>query len=70
MNDLSGAVWRKSSRSNGAGGQCVEAATNVAAERGVVGLRDSKDPDGPTLTLAARVFAAFVDHIKGGGLDL
>lgn len=44
--DLSGAVWRKSSRSSGNGGQCVEVAMNLP---GVVAVRDSKDPDGPKL---------------------
>jgi hypothetical protein len=30
MIDLTRAVWRKSSRSNGNGGDCVEVATNLA----------------------------------------
>ncbi|MEV6693334.1 DUF397 domain-containing protein [Micromonospora sp. NPDC051196] len=54
---LSGAQWRKSSRS-GSSDQCVEVATNVS---GVVGVRDSKDPAGPVLTFdpyAWRVFVA------------
>ncbi len=40
-------TWRKSTRSNGSG-DCVEVADNLP---GVVGLRDSKDPDrsGPRL---------------------
>jgi hypothetical protein len=40
------AVWRKSGRSNGSGGNCVEVASNVP---GVVAVRDSKDPHGPRL---------------------
>lgn len=37
--------WRKSSFSNPNGNQCVEVAFGQAA----VGLRDSKNPDGPML---------------------
>ena len=37
------AVWRKSSRSNGSGGNCVEVASNLP---GIVAVRDSKDPQG------------------------
>jgi hypothetical protein len=40
--DLSEAVWRKSTRSGGNGGACVELA-NLGA------IRDSKNPTGPTL---------------------
>jgi hypothetical protein len=46
--DLSPAIWRKSSYSNGAGGDCVEVATNLP---GLVAVRDSKDPEGPALLL-------------------
>ncbi|MBO4210342.1 DUF397 domain-containing protein, partial [Micromonospora echinofusca] len=47
MTDLTGATWRKSTRSGGSGGNCVEVADNLP---GVVGVRDSKDPTGPALT--------------------
>ncbi len=60
MSDLTGAVWRKSSRSNAAG-NCVEVADNLP---GIVGLRDSKDPSGPTLTFEPRAWAHFVAGIK------
>jgi len=40
--DVSGAVWRKSSRSGGNNGACVELANNGA-------IRDSKNPAGPVL---------------------
>ncbi|GLZ05943.1 hypothetical protein Acsp03_34090 [Actinomadura sp. NBRC 104412] len=43
--DLSDAAWRKASRSGENGGDCVE----LAGVGGVVGVRDSKDPDGPVL---------------------
>ncbi|MFC7729662.1 DUF397 domain-containing protein [Actinomadura keratinilytica] len=42
--DLSAASWRKSSRSGGQGGECVE----VAALASVMAVRDSKDPEGPS----------------------
>ncbi|WP_328343999.1 DUF397 domain-containing protein [Micromonospora sp. NBC_00421] len=60
MPDLTGAVWRKSTRSNN-GGDCVEVADNLPA---VVGLRDSKDPSGPALTFAPRVWTRFLTSIK------
>ncbi|HEX2416936.1 MAG TPA: DUF397 domain-containing protein, partial [Micromonosporaceae bacterium] len=40
------ARWRKSSRSNGAGGNCVEVADNLPS---IVAVRDSKNPEGPAL---------------------
>ncbi|MFD6609638.1 DUF397 domain-containing protein [Micromonospora chalcea] len=54
--ELTGAIWRKSSRS-GTQGDCVEVADNLA---GVVGVRDSKDPDGPMLTFTPDAWRAFV----------
>jgi len=54
--DLSTARWRKSSYSNGSGGDCVEVAHAVA---GVVPVRDSKVPNGPMLLLPAPAWSAF-----------
>ena len=48
--DLSLAVWRKSSYSNGSGGACVEVARNLP---GIVAVRDSKDRQGPALVFGA-----------------
>jgi hypothetical protein len=42
--------WRRSSRSGAQGDNCVEVATNV---RGVVAIRDRKDPNGPVLEFHA-----------------
>lgn len=61
MPDLTGAVWRKSSRSNN-GGECVEVADNLPD---IVGLRDSKDPTGPVLTLSPSAWVAFLVALKG-----
>lgn len=48
--DATTSEWRKSSYSNGNGGHCVQVALNLP---GAVVVRDSKDPDGPTLAFAA-----------------
>ncbi|MEU5941726.1 DUF397 domain-containing protein [Micromonospora sp. NPDC047548] len=65
MPDLTGAVWRKSTRSNN-GGNCVEVADNLP---GIVGLRDSKDPTGPMLTFTPMAWATFVQAAKGETLS-
>jgi hypothetical protein len=65
--DLSAAVWRKSSRSSGNGGQCVEVADNLP---GVVAVRDSKNPDGPKLLFTPAEWRAFVGGVKAGEFDL
>ncbi|KOX09478.1 DUF397 domain-containing protein [Micromonospora profundi] len=54
--ELIGADWRKSSRSN-QDANCVEVATNLGD---VVGVRDSKDPDGPVLAVDAYSWRLFV----------
>jgi hypothetical protein len=58
--DLSGARWRTSSRSNG-GGDCVEIADNLP---GVVAVRDSKDPAGPTLIFTPETWRGFLDAVR------
>jgi hypothetical protein len=64
--NLNAAVWRKSSRSNGNGGNnCVE----VALLDSAVAIRDSKDPHGPALLFAPNEWDAFVDGTKGGEFD-
>ncbi len=65
MIDLTGAVWRTSSRSNDQG-LCVEVADNLVGTAGVVAVRDSKDPSGPTLTVSPPGWSAFVEAIRGG----
>ncbi|GAB3839985.1 DUF397 domain-containing protein [Micromonospora andamanensis] len=57
MTDLTGAVWRKSTRSGDNGGDCVEVADNLP---GLVAVRDSKDPTGPALTFTPGTWSAFV----------
>ncbi|WP_322778270.1 DUF397 domain-containing protein [Frankia sp. Cas4] len=55
-------TWKTSSFSNGAGGMCVEAG---AYDGGVV-VRDSKNPNGPTLSFSRAEWAAFVDGVENG----
>lgn len=58
--DLSTALWRKSSYSNGDGGQCVEVADGYP---GVVPVRDSKTPTGPVLLLTPAAWADFLNSL-------
>ncbi|MFJ5846889.1 DUF397 domain-containing protein [Streptomyces sp. NPDC092903] len=51
--------WRKSSYSSEEGGACVE----VAAHPLAVHVRDSKNPEGPALTVAPTAWAAFTGHV-------
>lgn len=57
--------WFKSSYSSD-GGQCVEVATNLAAARGVVPVRDSKVLSGPAVGFPVGAFASFVAGVKAG----
>ena len=65
MRDLTGAAWRKSTRSSGSG-DCVEVADEVP---GGVAVRDSKDPSGPVLIFARDAWACFVGAAKDGDFD-
>ena len=67
MADLSGAVWRKSTRSGNGGNSCVEVAKNLPD---VVGVRDSKDRSGPVLTFGPEAWTDFLAGVKHGEFDL
>ncbi|WP_326551560.1 DUF397 domain-containing protein [Micromonospora sp. NBC_01813] len=54
-------AWRKSSRSNGSSGNCVEVADNLP---GRVLVRDTKDRDGGTLTFGPSAWSSFVALAK------
>jgi hypothetical protein len=59
--------WRKSSYTgSGNDDVCVE----VADLGGCIGVRDSKDPDGPQLGVSARDFGGLLARIKRGQLNL
>ncbi|WP_329026525.1 DUF397 domain-containing protein [Streptomyces sp. NBC_01423] len=51
--------WKKSSYSGSEGGACVE----ISAHPSAVHVRDSKNPQGPTLTLAPTTWTAFAAHL-------
>ncbi|WP_053802837.1 DUF397 domain-containing protein [Streptomyces rimosus] len=55
--------WLKSSYSNN-GGACIEVATNLVTTRGVVPVRDSKNPNGPALTLTPGAWAGLVEFAR------
>jgi hypothetical protein len=61
---LIGAEWITSSYSQGDGGQCVEFSPSFAGS-GVIPVRDSKNPDGPTLLLPTGGWSSFVSAVKG-----
>ncbi len=64
---FSNASWHKSSRSNGNGGNnCVEVAVVASA----VGVRDSKNPDGPVLRFDPAAWQVFLSDAKLGNFDV
>ena len=52
-------TWRKVTKSNNNG-----ACTEVRAINGMIEVRDSKDPQGPTLRFTAEEWDAFLDGAK------
>ncbi|MDT5042381.1 MAG: hypothetical protein QOE51_3366 [Actinoplanes sp.] len=65
---IDSAVWKKSSRSNGNGGNnCVEVAQ---LDTSVIALRDSKNPSGPALIFNSASWTEFVNSTKDGEFDI
>ena len=64
--DPSDVRWRKSSRSGGQGGDCVE----VAAYSCGIAIRDSKHPQGPKLAFASVAWLSFAERVKANEYDL
>ena len=61
--DPTTATWRKSTYSNGSGGNCIEATTRG----GHPALRDSKNPGGPALLFSPSQWQTFIQGIKLSG---
>jgi Domain of unknown function (DUF397) len=64
MVDWTRATWRKSTRSAD-GPSCLE----IALVDHVVGVRHSRDPDGPVLVFDAEQWRRFVAALKRGDFD-
>ncbi|ANY08225.1 DUF397 domain-containing protein [Pseudonocardia sp. HH130630-07] len=68
MTDETGLVWRRSSLSNGNGGNCVEVADLPDGGRA---LRDSKDQGtGPVLRFTPAEWRAFVLGVRDGEFEV
>jgi hypothetical protein len=65
--DLTGAQWRKSTRSSSTGQNCVEVATNLP---GIVAIRDSKNSKGPALVFVPKAWRAFLADVRDGQFGL
>ncbi|MGW1123563.1 DUF397 domain-containing protein [Streptomyces sp. NPDC002526] len=59
--ELSSARWRRSSYSNANGGECIEVSDDFP---GLVPVRDSKNPSGPSLLVNAAAWGTFVSSLK------
>jgi Domain of unknown function (DUF397) len=64
LDPFTAVAWKKSKHS--AAGNCVE----VAFADNLVGVRDSKDPQGRTLTFTPAEWRAFVRGVRDGEFDL
>ncbi|GLU46713.1 DUF397 domain-containing protein [Nocardiopsis ansamitocini] len=62
--ETEGAQWRTSTYSGTGGGQCVE----VADTGDAMGVRDSKIPEGVTLSFPAGAWAVFTEAAAHGAL--
>jgi len=60
------AEWQRSTRCAADSPQCVE----VRQARGLVQIRDSKDPIGAPLSVTREEWRDFVDGIRAGEFDL
>ncbi|WP_435885980.1 DUF397 domain-containing protein [Streptomyces lydicus] len=58
---MADASWRKSTYSDGGGGDCVEVADGIP---GLVPVRDSTRPAGPVVLVGAPAWTAFIGHLR------
>ncbi len=65
VTDVGEVAWRKSRYSNSTG-NCVEFA---ALGDELVGIRDSKHPEGPVLVFSSAEVAAWLEDLTSGGID-
>ena len=66
--DVTGVRWRKSSKSGGNGGGCVEIGTD--ARTPVVHVRDTTSRERGMLTVDSSTWRTFLDDLKAGRADL
>jgi len=59
--ELSTAIWRKSSYSEGGANDCVEVADGYP---GLVPVRDSKTSDGPAVVFGVASWVSFVSGVR------
>jgi hypothetical protein len=67
MTDLSGADWRKASKSTGSNGGCVEIAANLPR---VAAIRDSVRAGEGAHIVTSEAFAAFLRDVKTGRYNI
>lgn len=65
--DLTGAVWRKSTRSGG--GNCVEIALELPNSPGYVAVRHSQRPGGEVIVYTDAEWSAFLSGARDGEFD-
>lgn len=71
MPDVNFSNWRKSSRSNGQNGNCVE--VGFTADGAVTGVRDTKEASSPnrsTLAVGTAQWASFLGAVRSGTVDM
>lgn len=61
--------WRKSSRSGGNNGNCVEIGF-AANDRAIRDTKEAGNPNRSTLEVSGSAFATFLNTVKSGSLDL
>ena len=67
MTDLTAAQWRKSAKSTGSNGGCVEVAVNLP---GITAVRDSKRPESGAHVVDQAAFARFLLDVQRGRYDI
>ena len=53
-------LWRKSTHSDGNGGECIE----LASDNGALMVRDTTNRDGATLTFTAQAWQEFTRRLQ------